>query len=270
MKKLLFRIILVFVVITVVASFFIGDYISRENEQMWERYKEKPTLVTAEQLDTEQNNAPLSAVLTAVEDDKNAQVLRIETLSFGDKLIPFTPEDDVAGATSLNIVSEVLGRPKTVKPYTSDCGVQDASIADFGNIQFKKIGAEYYLHNVTLANSKFELRTPRLLMNKETKLADFKNAYNNKTAVLDSDRPLVAPSASEPEETNKKDKKKGKEIKAKTTDFVFSSSGNSNHKWIVSFDSKGAIQSVAQDDASCKKEEPKPEEPVAETIVAPD
>ena len=256
MAKLLLRIVLVFVVITVVAGFFIGDFLSKENDQMWERYKEKPALVTAEQLETEQTPAKKADALTPVEDDKNTQVLRIETLSFGDKLVSFVPENNIAGATSLNIISEVLGRPKTVKPFNDDCGIHDVSIVDFGNIQFKKVRAEYYLYSVTLANSKFELRTPRLLINKETKLEDFKKVYVDKTAVLDMNKePLtqnITVSETQNGTTTKKDKKKTKG--PKTTDLTFLSSGENVQKWIVSFDSKGIIKSVTQDDVSCKIE----------------
>ena len=137
MKKLFLRIILVFVVITVIVGFFVGDYVSKESSALWDKHKEKPAEVTA-QVITEENNTTQDYNASLSEDDKDPQVLRLETLASADKQITFVTSDDASVSTTLETLTEIFKRPKSVKPYTSDCGVEDASIVEFNNIQFKK------------------------------------------------------------------------------------------------------------------------------------
>lgn len=267
MKKLFFKIVFIFVIVTAVAGFFIGDFLSKENDQMWERYKEKPALVTAEHLDDGAQDVQENTKANAVEDDKNPDVLRIESMSVGEKLIAFSPNDNLTGATTLPILNEVLGRPKSVKPHANECGVQDASIVEFNNIQFKKIRAEYYVYKITLAGTKVELKTPRLLLNKETKLDEFKSIYSDKIAVMALDNPIVeeqeTSDVSVEKDDNKKNKKdksnKNKTKNAPSTDLTFFVEGGDQGKWIVRFNNNGALQSVEYDDASCKVETEKEE-----------
>ncbi len=187
MKKLFLSIILVFVVITVITAFFVGDYISRENEALWSKHKEKPAEVTA-QVIVEENNIVQEHSASLSEDDKDPQVLRIETLASADKQVTFVTGDDASISTSLETLTDIFKRPKSVKPYTSDCGVEDASIVEFNNIQFKKIHMEYFIHSITLPGTNFKLKTQRLILDKDTQLEDFKKAYFDKAAVTELDK----------------------------------------------------------------------------------
>ena len=253
MKKLFLSIILVFVVITVIAAFFVGDYVSRESEALWDKHKEKPAEVTAQVITeddkvTEENGASLS------EDDKDPQVLRIETLASADKQVNFITTDDASVSTSLETITEIFKRPKSVKPHTGDCGVEDASIVEFNNIQFKKVHMEYFVHSITFAGTNFKLKTQRLVLDKDTQLEDFKKAYFDKAAVIaldkDADTEETASEAAVPAG------KKKPVVTPKTTDLIFSASSTSNKEWKLSFNQKGTLQSITLDDGNCKKEEP--------------
>ena len=238
--------------ITVIVGFFVGDYVSKESSALWDKHKEKPAEVTA-QVITEENNTTQDYNASLSEDDKDPQVLRLETLASADKQITFVTSDDASVSTTLETLTEIFKRPKSVKPYTSDCGVEDASIVEFNNIQFKKVHMEYFVHSITFPGTNFKMKTQRLVLDKDTQLEDFKKAYFDKAAVaaLDKEAPAEEP-ASEVTPTGKK-----KPVAApKTTDLIFAASSTSNKQWKLSFSQKGTLQSITLDDGSCKKEEP--------------
>ncbi|WP_434777573.1 hypothetical protein [Neisseria sp. Ec49-e6-T10] len=259
MKKIFLGIVGAFIVLTVVIGFFVADYLSKESDDFWKAHEHKSEQVTAARLEDEVQVEQKNNNIDPLVDDKNAQVLRIEAVSLNDKPISSVPDNNLTGSVSLVVLSDVLGRPKTVKPFFNDCGIQDVSLVEFGNIRFKKIQAEYFVDEIDIAGSKFELKTPRLLMNKDTKLEDVVSSYSDKAAIQELNQPKVEQASEVATQESTKGKKKTTKPAEKVTELAFLTSGDSNNKWVLSFNTKGLLKGVrlVAEDNSCDGENTK-------------
>lgn len=248
--KLFKRILFAFLILTAIIGFFVGDYLSRESDAFWEDHKGKASQVTAAVLPNEKVEEVVDSNIAPLKDDKDSKVLRIETISNNGKALPTLPEDNVAGAVSLADMTAFMGKQSSVHPSVTDCGIEDAHIFKFKTGEFKKRQADHFLKSIQISGSKIELKTPRLVLNKDTTLDTFTEAYADKTAVQDFIRGANAEISSEVVAEPKK--KNSKPAPAKGTELLFSTSSNAATQWVLEFNSKGLLVALRMQDPSCK------------------
>lgn len=249
--KLLVRILIAFLLLTAVMGFFVGDYLSRENDTYWEDHKHKGSQVTAAILPVEEAEKIIESNIAPLVDDKDSRVLRIESLRNSDKQLPTVPADNMTGAVTLMDLIEFFGKPTSVHPSRTDCGIEDAHIYNFKNSVFKKRQADYFVQTVQISGSKIELKTPRLLLNQDTTLETFKQKYADKIAVQDLVRITKAGTDSELVPTTAVKKKNIKPQADKAIWLNFTTSSNANTQWVLEFNKQGLLSSLKLQELAC-------------------